>query len=98
MKKECTPDFGEESDLWNDVAACGDTDIESDMSNVVISDDVGACAHYGSLERNADPSALLSSKPKDKEPDLDAGKLWDPNHGELRGLDGFLVVSGATTC
>ena len=47
----------------------------------------GEDSAHNDLECCGNPSALLLSEPMD---DLgtDAGKLWDPNQGSLRGLDG----------
>ena len=89
VKRECTPDSGEDSDIWSDVVACGETDGRSDMSSSVHPDGTGASDRHGSFEHDGYPSALLSSKSKTNvESDPEAGKLWDPNYGELRGLNG----------
>ena len=48
----------------------------------------GAFAHFDRLGCCDEPSALFLSKSTVNDYDPDAGKLWDPNQGELRGYDG----------
>ena len=96
-----------EASLWASVVACdtdstsdnddSDSDEDSNMSTVDVNaigedsahNDLGCCGYQ---------SAVLASKPRE-DLETDAGKLWDPNQGSLRGLhvasDGFLQEMAA---